>query len=90
MNNLLKDFELIVILKTEIFRVDLNFLSKNDLLVIEECALGLGLDEYLTYFDLESIYDFEYDEVKKIYKQWCDDIIKVFNEYAEKLNGQLR
>ena len=90
MNNLLRDFELIVTLKTEIFRVDLNFLSINDLLVIEECALRLGLDEYLTHIDLESIYDFEYDKVERIYKQWCDDILKVFNEYAEKLDGQLR
>ena len=81
MNLLLKEFELVITLKSEIFRVNLNFLDINN----------LELDNYLTYYDLESIYNSEYDKIENIYNQWCEDIIKIFEklekELTEKLNG---
>lgn len=91
MNLLLKEFELVVTLKSEIFRVNLNFLDISNLEQIEELAIDLEIDNYLTYYDLESIYNSEYDKIENIYNQWCEDIIKIFEklekELTEKLNG---
>lgn len=91
MNLLLKEFELVVTLKSEIFRVNLNFLDINNLEQIQELAIDLEIDNYLTYYDLESIYNSEYDKIENIYNQWCEDIIKIFKklekELTEKLNG---
>lgn len=91
MNMLLKEFELIVTLKAEIFRVNLNFLDKCNLEQIAELAEDMGIDKYLTDYDLEPIYNFQYDKIKCIYNQWCDDIIIAFREIekelTEKLNG---
>lgn len=72
---LLKDFERVVELKSEIFRVDLNFLDLGDLETIQEYEADLGL-EVLTYFDLEEVYNSDYDKIEGIYKQWCDEIFE--------------
>lgn len=72
---LLKDFERITELKSEIFRVDLNFLDLGDLETIQEYEADLGL-EVLTYFDLEEIYNSNYDKIEEIYKQWCNEILE--------------
>ena len=89
--NLLKEFELVITLKGEIFRINLNFLDKEDLENIAELAFDLGIDNYLTYYNLEPIYNSQYDKIKNIYNQWCKDIIKIFEklekELTEKLNG---
>lgn len=83
------EFELIVTLKSEIFRVNLNFLDMADLNMIEELAIELGINNYLTYYDLESIYNSEYDKVKYIYKQWSKDILIAYENIVKKLNGRL-
>ena len=56
---LLKDFERIVELKSEIFGIDLNFLDLGDLEKIQEYEADLEL-EILTYFDLDEIYNSEW------------------------------
>lgn len=79
------EFELIIILKTEIFRVNLNFLDKLDLQQIEEIAYDLGIESYLTYYDLKPLYNADYEKEQEIYKQWCDDITKAYNLQKNKI-----
>lgn len=86
---LLGDFERIVILKTEIFRVNSNLLSLEDLEQIQECEYDLNMD-ILTYYDLDNVYNSDYDKVDEIYKKWCDEIIVAFNNISEKLNGKMK
>lgn len=83
---LLKDFERVVTLKTEIFRVDLNFLDLGDLETIQECEADLGL-EVLTYHDLGDICNSDTESIEKIYKEWCDEIIKEAKRMEEYTNA---
>ena len=89
MDRELLEFELIVTLKAKIFDINLNFLDIVDLVLIEELAIDLGIDNILTYYDLEPIYDSEYEKVECIYKQWCEDIMYKYVNIVEKLNGRL-
>lgn len=89
MDKMLIDFELIITLKEEIFRVDLNYLDKGDLENIDELAYDLGIEDYLTYYDLDDIYNSEYDKIKKIHNQWCIDIMTKFEKVRDELNGRL-
>lgn len=89
MDKMLINFELIVSLKGEIFRVNLNYLDKGDLESINELAYDLGIEEYLTYYDLDDIYNSEYDRIKEIYNQWCIDIMEIFEKVRDELNGRL-
>ena len=84
------EFELIVTLKGKIFDVNLNYLDTLDLVLIEELAIDLGIDNILTYYDLEPIYESEYEKVECIYKQWCKDIIDAYESIAKQLNERLR
>lgn len=84
------EFELIVTLKGKIFDVNLNYLDTLDLVQIEELAIDLGIDNLLTYYDLEPIYESEYEKVECIYKQWCEDIIDAYEGIIKQLNGRLR
>lgn len=83
------EFELIVTLKGRIFGTNLNYLDTLDLEQIEELSVDLGIDDYLTYYDLDDLYESEYDKIKCIYKQWCDDIIAAYDSIVKKLNGRL-
>lgn len=85
-NSLLNDFELIVSLKTKIFDVNLNFLDLEDLMEIEEIAYDSGLEDVLTDYDLENIYNSEYDKIEEIYQQWCQDIFDAFDNIYKRLN----
>ena len=85
-NNLLNEFELIVSLKTKIFDINLNFLDLEDLMEIEEIAYDSGLEDILTDYDLESIYNSEYDKIEEIYKQWCQDVFNAFDNIYKRLN----
>lgn len=89
MDKMLINFELIITLKREIFRVNLNYLDKGDLEGINELAYDLGIEEYLTYYDLDDIYNSEYDKIKEIYNQWCMDIMEIFEKVRNKLNERL-
>ena len=88
-NKDLVEFELIITLKAKIFDVNLNFLDKEDLEDIQDLAYDLGIEDYLTYFDLEPMYNSQYDEVKMIYNKWCDDIYNAYENHIQKLNKRL-
>lgn len=86
---LLSDFERIVILKTLIFDIDLNFLSKNDLEEIAYRADEMEVDLNFSSFDK---LDYPtYDESLKVFEEWKTDILKRYdeikNELLKKLNG---
>lgn len=85
-NSLLNEFELIVSLKAKIFDINLNFLDLEDLMEIEEIAYDSGLEDILTDYDLESIYNSEYDKIEEIYNQWYQDIFDAFNNVYKRLN----
>lgn len=89
MDKMLIEFELIISLKTEIFRVNLNFLDKGDLETIEEAMYDMGLEEYFTEYDIEGLYNSNYDEIEEIYEQWSNEVIDLFNDIQSKLNGRL-
>lgn len=89
MDEMLIDFELIIILKTEICRVNLNFLDKGDLEEIEEVMYDMGLEEHFTDYDLEGLYNSNYDKIEEIYEQWKDEVILLFDDIQSKLNGRL-
>ena len=86
---LLGDFERIVILKTKIFEVDRNFLSKADLEDIAYAAYEMEIDNFPKY-DLEDLYyddnriDLVYDNYKKF---TLKEFEKLWNEISEKLGG---
>lgn len=83
------ELERITILKTEIVRIDLNFLDKENLEEIEEIAYDLGIEEYLTEFNIEGLYNSEYDKLCIIYKQWYNDILNAFENINNKINKRL-
>ena len=83
------ELERITILKTEIVRIDLNFLDKENLEEIEEIAYDLEIEEYLTEFNIEDLYNSEYDKLCTIYKQWYNDILNAFENINNKINKRL-
>lgn len=64
---LLEDFERIIILKTLIFDIDLNFLDLESLEKIDIEAYQLEIENFPQY-DLEGMYNSQYDEIEEIYK----------------------
>lgn len=88
MNNL-RELERITTVKAIICDVDLNFLDISDLEEIQELFYDLGIEEYFTDYDLEEIYDFEFDEMESIYQKWYDEVIIAFNNIEDKLEQAL-
>ena len=64
---LLGDFERIIILKTLIFDIDLNFLDLESLEKIDIEAYQLEIENFPKY-DLEDMYNSQYDEIQEIYE----------------------
>lgn len=88
MYELLCEFEEIIVLKTLMNRIDLNFLSKEDLEYIAEYIDENGISIDLEYVDmLESLYNSQYDEIEDIYYSWFESINKRYNEVK---NGLLK
>ena len=89
MEELLDEFERIVILKTLIFDVDLNFIGENDLNKIISEANTMEVD--LNCIKYDELDYFTYDELIEIYEEWRDDVIFMFddirNQLLNKLNG---
>ena len=91
--NIIGDFERIIILKTIIFDVNLNFLCLNDLEKISETAYNLEIELPINTVDeegdeinsLESLYDSQYEIIKKIYKEWCNIVYEMFLQKKEEL-----
>lgn len=88
MYELLCEFEEIIVLKTLMNRIDLNFLSKEDLEYIAEYIDENNINIDLEYVDmLESLYNSQYDEIEDIYYSWFESINKRYNEVK---NGLLK
>ena len=88
MYELLCEFEEIIVLKTLMNKIDLNFLSKEDLEYIAEYIDENGISIDLEYVDmLESLYNSQYDEIEDIYYSWFESVNKRYNEVK---NGLLK
>lgn len=72
MYDLLCEFESLIILRTLMDKVDLNFIGIEDLKEINGYARELGID--IKYVDLESIYNWEIDSILDVYNEWYDNI----------------
>ena len=66
---LLGDFERIIILKTLIFDIDLNFLDLESLEKIDIEAYQLEIENFPQY-DLEDMYNSQYDKIKEIFENY--------------------
>ena len=88
--DLLRKFEDIIIVRTIIFDVNLNFLCLDDLTKISDIAYECKID--LNHIDLlEGMYNSQYDKIRDIYDEWREDIVYMYNDVKddllEKLNG---
>lgn len=83
MFDLLCKFENIVVLKTIMDSIDLNFIGTEDLERIADDAENLGID--LNCIDLDNIYDSEYDLIEDIYTEWFDDVNTMYLDIKEEL-----
>ena len=72
MYDLLCEFESLIILRTLMDKVDLNFIGTEDLKEINGYARELNID--IKYVDLESIYNWEIDSILDVYNEWYDNI----------------
>lgn len=74
----LEKLERMLILRTIICEIDLNFLDVSDLEKILYTAdeLEIGLKPY----DVEGLYNSEYDKIKEIYTKWKNDIIERYQK----------
>lgn len=84
MYDLLCEFESLVVLKTIMDSVDMNFIGIGDLEEIDGYAKELGIDT--KYVDLESMYNFEIDSILDVYNDWYEN---VNDRYLEVKNGLL-
>lgn len=87
MNELLNEFEIIIILKTIIFDIDLNFLDENDLNKIATYAEDMGVDLNYKLFDNLSYPN--YDEMYEVYDEWKNDVLYMFEDIRNSLLKKL-
>lgn len=88
MYELLCEFEEIIVLKTLMDTIDLNFLTKEKLEEIAEYIDENDINIDLEYVDmLESLYNSQYDEIEDIYYSWFESVNKRYNEVK---NGLLK
>lgn len=80
MYDLLCEFESLIVLKTIMDSVDMNFIGIDDLEEIDGYAEELDID-------LESMYNWETDSIIDVYNQWYEN---VNNRYLKAKNGLLR
>ena len=85
MYNLLCEFENIIVMKTIMDNVDLNFIGVGDLEKIAEYAEELGIET--DYVNLDDIYNSEYDLITDIYYKWYEN---VNDKYLDIKNGLLK
>lgn len=72
MYDLLCEFESLIILRTLMDKVDLNFIGIEDLKEINGYARELNID--IKYVDLENMYNWEIDSILDVYNEWYDNI----------------
>lgn len=83
MCDLLCKFENLVILKTIMDNVDLNFIDTVDLNKILDVATEFNID--LNCIDFDKIeYDSQYDLIEQVYYEWFED---VYTMYLDVKNG---
>ena len=83
MYDLLCEFESLIVLRTLMDNVDMNFIGIGDLEEIDGYAKELGINT--KYVDLESMYDKETDRVFDVYNKWYDNINDRYLEEKEQL-----
>lgn len=84
MYDLLCEFESLIVLKTIMDSVDMNFIGIGDLEEIDGYAKELDIDT--KYVDLGSMYNSEIDSILDIYNDWYEN---VNDRYLEVKNGLL-
>lgn len=72
MYDLLCEFESLIVLKTLMDSIDINFIGIGDLEEIDGYAKELDID--IKYVDLESMYNWEIDSILDVYNKWYDNI----------------
>lgn len=83
MYDLLCEFESLIVLRTLMDSVDMNFIGIGDLEEIDGYAKELDID--IKYVDLESMYNWEIDSILDIYNEWYDNINDRYLEVKEQL-----
>ena len=85
MYDLLCEFESLIVLKTIMDCVDMNFIGIGDLEEIDGYAKELDIN--IKYVDLESMYNWEIDSIIDVYNKWYEN---VNDRYLEVKNGLLK
>ena len=83
MYDLFCEFESLIVLKTLMDSVDMNFIGIGDLEEIDGYAIELDID--IKYVDLESMYNWEIDSILDVYNEWYDNINNRYLEVKEQL-----
>ena len=83
MYDLLCEFESLIVLRTLMDSVDINFIGIGDLEEIDGYAKELDID--IKYVDLESMYNWEIDSILDVYDEWYDSINNRYLEVKEQL-----
>ena len=83
MYDLLCEFESLIVLRTLMDSVDMNFIGVGDLEEIDGYAKELDID--IKYVDLESMYNWEIDSILDVYNEWYDNINDRYLEVKEQL-----
>ena len=83
MYDLLCEFESLIVLRTLMDSVDINFIGIGDLEEIDGYAKELNID--IKYVDLESMYNWEIDSILDVYDEWYDNINNRYLEVKEQL-----
>ena len=83
MYDLLCEFESLIVLRTLMDSVDINFIGIGDLEEIDGYAKELDID--IKYVDLESMYNWEIDSILDVYNEWYDNINDRYLEVKEQL-----
>ena len=83
MYDLLCEFESLIVLRTLMDSIDMNFIGIGDLEEIDGYAKELDID--IKYVDLESMYNWEIDSILDVYNEWYDNINDKYLEVKEQL-----
>lgn len=83
MYDLLCEFESLIVLRTLMDSIDMNFIGIGDLEEIDGYAKELDID--IKYIDLESMYNWEIDSILDVYNEWYDNINNRYLEVKEQL-----
>lgn len=84
MNDLLCKFENLVVLKTIMDNIDLNFIGTNDLDNIAIIANDLDID--LNFIDYDHIeYNDQYQDICDVYMDWFDDVNTMYLDVKNSL-----